>query len=903
MNRVLLFLVACLLYAAPGFSQVVYEDFEAGTPTLNWLALDGTFDGVVDNPLPNFVNSSAKAGSYTKSNMHAYSLFLAELPQAMDLSVNNQFKIQIYTSAPTQVLLKLEGPGGAIEGIKNIAVGGVWQEYTFDFSAQAANTGLTKIILFFDPGNEASGDTYLFDNLVAVPAGPCAGVAPIPGLLDDFECQRNATYGQPGWEEVIAIANPDASGINTSASVGQYTDGPGPWHAVVIDYENPINLVQNSYVSLKLWSPKTGVFKFKLEGGASAPVELDVQVTQINTWVEYAVDFAAFAGGSYKKLVFFANAGVDSEPGDLYYLDDIMLTQAPAAGALEDFEDGANLSWGPLNGNTALHGTFNGPINNPAPNSVNDSPQVGCFTRGTSNFSTLTALLPEGIDLSDNPQLNLNVWAPAGATSVTLQLQSPTEGAKSVEVELTATGEWIDLSFDFSNFSTITDFERVNILFGPGTSGATTWYFDNLRQGESTVDPCEGVEIIPTYVDDFECQRNVTYSAGNDRLAVINNPDVSTGNTSLKVGEYTDPNDPWSALVAVFPEPIDLSIYNQLSVRIWSPGIVPLLFKLEGGTSPAVEVFTEVTEAGEWVRYQIDFSQHVGTDHPRLAIFMNAGQDPGSEIKYYIDDIQWRRAPYTACVIDFETEPFTVTNWAYFGNAELDGPGNFSTVPNPAPSAVNNSSTVGTFREAVGSQVWAGMFADLQAPIAMPADNKTIRMKVWLDHAAPVVMKMEAGVDGAPGSGDVFADYNLPNQWQELTWDFSALPSGAQYNRITLILDIANTPSELKTYYFDDIVIADESCTTVGINDPVVAQELKVWPNPAGNWLRIDNPDGLANRFVVHNSLGQRMEVLQVVGNSNQVEVDLSGWPVGIYVLTAYDANGQLVANARIVKQ
>lgn len=902
MNRVLLFLVALFLYAAPGVAQVVYEDFESGAPTLNWVAADGTFDGAVDNPAPNAVNGSTKAGSYTKSNMHAYSLFITELAAPMDLSVNNQFKVQIYTSAPTQVLLKLEGPGGAIEGIKNIAVSGAWQEYTFDFSAAAANTGLTKIIFFFDPGDETSGDTYLFDNLVAVPAGECAGTAVDPEVIDDFECQRNATYGQPGWEDIRAVANPDPSGINTSEGVGEYTDGPGPWHALVIDYENPINLVEGGYISLKMWAPKGGVLKFKLEGGSSPAVERDAQVTELNQWVEYGIDFSDLAGGSYRKLVFFVNAGVDSEPGDVYYLDDINRGTVPAPGPLEDFEAGARLTWTPLNNNSALHGTYTGPLANPAPNGVNDSPNVGRYVRGSSNFSTLTALLPEGIDLSVNPQLNLNVWAPTGASAVTLQLQSPTQGAQSVEAEVTATGEWIDLSFDFSNFSTITDFERVNILFNPGTSGATTWYFDNLRQGISTVDPCEGVEVIPTTLDDFECHRNATYGVGADRLAVVNNPDVSLGNTSLKVGEYTDPNDPWSALVILNEGPIDLSVYNQLSIRVWSPSVVPMLFKLEGGSSPAVEVFTDVTAAGQWVRYQIDFSQHAGVDHPRLAIFMNAGQEPGAEIKYYLDDIQWRRAPYRDCIVDFERPGYTLTNWSYFANGEFDGAGNFTTAANPAPSAVNNSPTVGVFRESPAGSVFAGMFADPEAPIAMPADNKTIRMKVWMDHAAPVVMKMEAGIDGAPGSGDVFADYNLPNQWQELTWDFSALPDNAQYGRITLIMDIASTPTEVKTYYFDDIVIADETCAVVGTFEPKV-EALKVWPNPAGDWLRIDNPGGIARRFMLHNSLGQLVQTTQLGGGAEQTDLDLAGLPAGVYMLAGFDAEGRLMANARIVKR
>ena len=240
MKKKLLILTWLALLNCMAFSQIVYEDFEGGAK-LNWQAFDGTYDGLVTNPDPNAINMSTDCGSYTKSDMHAYSLFLAELDNPMDLSSMNQFKIQIYSPAPTQVLLKLEGTGEAIEATKNIANTNVWQEYNFDFSAAAAFTTITKIILFFDPGVEASGDTYLFDNIVATAAGACAGTVADAAIIDDFECQRNASYGG-GWDIIQPVANPDVSGINTSSMVGQYEDPLDEWSALVIDYNNPIDL-------------------------------------------------------------------------------------------------------------------------------------------------------------------------------------------------------------------------------------------------------------------------------------------------------------------------------------------------------------------------------------------------------------------------------------------------------------------------------------------------------------------------------------------------------------------------------------------------------------------------------------------------------------------------------------
>jgi hypothetical protein len=889
----LLFLTATLS------AQVVYEDFEGGGPGITWNAFDGTYNGVVDNPAVAGINTSANVGSYTKSGAHAFSLFLGELASPMDLSVNNRFTIQLYAGAATRLLMKLEGAGEAIEITKNIAITNRWIEYEFDFSAAASFTTITKIILFFDPGVEASADTYLFDNIVGRAANSCAGTVPNPLVIDDFECQRNATYAIPGYDDIEAIANPDVSGINTSTGVGRYTDRDGDFHAMVIDYNSALDLSVNNYVCMKVWAPVTGNLLFKLEGGVSPPAERGVQVTETNTWVEVCADFSNQAAANHKKLVFFFNAGQNGD-GDIYYIDDITRTPVPAPEPLEDFEGGPSLGWMPLNNDNVLHGTFNGAIVNPDVVSGNITPTVGSYTRGSSNFSTLTAILPDGIDLSGNPQINMQVWAPAGATEVTMQLSSPTQGAVSVNQSIANTQSWESLNFTFEDFANVTDFEQINLLFDPGTSQAGTYYFDNIGQGESTVDPCEGVEPITGVLDNFECQRNANYSVGLDRLTVIDNPDLTPANPSPKVGEYVDPNDPWSALVIDNGAPLDLSRYNQLSALIWSPRAVPVLFKLEGGPNNPTEVFVDVTQTNAWVRYQVDFSAAEGLGYTRIAIFLNAGVEPGGEVTYYLDNIELRHEPFRDCVSNFETPELSLLGWRYFANGALEG-NPFIVQANPAPDAVNSSSMVGTFEEANDGAEFAGAFADPVGPIALPNDNKTMTMKVWMPVAGIFTMKLEGGIDGAPGSPDNNVDYTTPMQWQELTWDFSALPDNAQYARVTIIPNFGVIPAENLTHYFDDISVAGQTCAVVSTFEPVRVAKMRVMPNPAQDFLRMENVEN-ATTFRIINLLGQPVKTLQLASSTTLVEMDLIGLAPGVYVLAAYDQTGQLVANAKFIK-
>lgn len=883
---------------------ILYEDFEGGVADMPWNGADGMYNGVVANENPNTINSSEFCGSYTKSNAHAYSLLIADLGAPMDLSVNNQFKLQIFATAPTQVLLKLEGTGGGIEVTKNIAVTNAWQEYTFDFSAAAANTGLSKVIIFFDPGVETSGDTYLYDNLTAVSKGACAGATVDADLIDDFECNRNATYWL-GWDFLSVVNNPNVSAVNSSAKVGQFEDPSGPWYPLVIDYQNAIDLSTKNYISLKLWAPRTGNMLVKLEGGVSPAVEVFVPVTEIEQWVEYGVDFSAYAATNHKRISLFFNAGDDTDPGDTYYIDDIKRTVAPAPGPLEDFEDGAingaDLFWQPLNDDNILHGTYGGVVANPASNAVNDSPNAGRYTKGSTPFSTLSGFLPAPIDLSVNSQINLDVLAPAGAASVRLQLVSATQGNKEVTRDLPATGEWVELNFDFDAFSAINDFQQVNILFDPGVAGAgTVYYYDNLQQGISTVDPCEGVEPVANLLDDFECQRNVGYTAGAAQLAVVNNPALEQANSSLKVGEYTDPQDEWSALVLDFGQTIDLSLYNQFNISIRSAAIVPLLFKLEGGTSPAVEIFSEVDATNAWVKYSVDFSEYAGQDHTRLAIFFNAGQTAGAGDKYYIDNLSWSRAPYTACIMTFESPEFSTTNWKYFANGSLENTV-FEIVDNPNPTGANTSDNVGIFVEAADGAEFAGMFADLEAPIAFTdLTNKTVSMKVLSNNTGVMTMKLEGSQNGSPSSGDNNVDYTTPGSWQNLSWNFANVADDGQYKRLTLILNFGVIPGETTFHYFDDISVGGAVCTTVGTQEPTV-ERLSIAPNPTTGDLIIRNAGDLRH-FVVYDLLGKAVMRLQTTGQDD-VNLGLNDLSAGMYLVTAYNSEGQLVANSKVVKQ
>jgi Secretion system C-terminal sorting domain len=505
--------------------------------------------------------------------------------------------------------------------------------------------------------------------------------------------------------------------------------------------------------------------------------------------------------------------------------------------------------------------------------------------------------------LTINGQFNIDVFSPASGTTVVMQLNSISSGSKEATASLTTPGVWETLSFDFSAFSAINDFFEIRLIFNGGTAASgQTWCVDNLRQSAVTVNPCLGTAPIANIADDFECQRNFDVVGGQDQLSVLNNPDITAVNSSLKVGKYQDPaNDPWTALVYESPSgSLDLSVYNHVQIQIWGPAAAPILFKLEGGTSPAVEVFKDLTTVNGWQKFDVDFSANAGGDFKKLAIFFNAGNN-NPVTTYYIDNVKFARGAYNGCIDDHQTAGTTINTFKYFANGHLEAEGyQFEVINNPNPSGINTSSKVGKFVKASDGADFAGMYGDLDAPIDFQG-NKTMKAKVHMDHIGNFAIKLEGSLTGAPAIELPVAN-TLTNQWEELTYNFSAVPDNAEYQRITLFFDLPTpaTGTDVASY-FDDISVGNNVCSTVGIFNPTPLEAMVISPNPVSNELKIENFQNAAT-LDIFNAFGQKVASVST-SNDTSVSLDVNRFPAGFYTIVGRNRAGILVGNGKFVKQ
>jgi hypothetical protein len=147
------------------------------------------------------------------------------------------------------------------------------------------------------------------------------------GTTDKYDLPLNFESINPVFEvfggSSYAISdNPKKGGINTSNRVLETTHGAETWAGTFVTLNSKLDFSQKTSVSFKVWAPKTGTMRVKIENSANKDefAERDVEVTTANTWVELSVDFAG-AASVFDRIVLFPGWGTTAS--DTYFIDDI----------------------------------------------------------------------------------------------------------------------------------------------------------------------------------------------------------------------------------------------------------------------------------------------------------------------------------------------------------------------------------------------------------------------------------------------------------------------------------------------------------------------------------------------------------------------------------------------------
>ncbi len=323
---------------APEVTDEFKLDFEGEDPAFE--VFGGQSYQVIDNPDPTGINTSARVGETVHGNETWAGLF-HNVGSKLDLSQKNGMKLKVWSPVEGIARLKLENSENTQEFTEvdaNMTTTNEWTELTFDLTG-ATSELYDRVVLFFDFGS-SNPNTFYFDDVELVELN-----APVTELTIDFEDggPEFFTFGGQSYQSVV---NPDPSGVNTSATVGETVHGFEIWAGLGTTIDGKLDFSQNTAFKVKVWSPVIGTMKLKLEDSSDPQnvfVEVDVTNTKTNEWEELEWNFEGQPSGVYDNIVLFFDFG-NTDP-NTFYFDDITFTTPSVDFNLDVLTGGSTKTW------------------------------------------------------------------------------------------------------------------------------------------------------------------------------------------------------------------------------------------------------------------------------------------------------------------------------------------------------------------------------------------------------------------------------------------------------------------------------------------------------------------------------------------------------------------------------
>lgn len=316
-------------------------------------------------------------------------------------------------------------------------------------------------------------------------------------------------------------------------------------------------------------------------------------------------------------------------------------------------------------------------------------------------------------------------------------------------------------------------------------------------------------------IEDFESIGMNIMTGGAEDLSyflVVANPDRTDANNSWMVTKFVRDKDgvPWGGFWAPLSVPIDVTTNKYVHVKVWKPRISPVKCKLEGGSSPNIEIASmnpQTVENG-WQELVFDFSSTTGTYN--TLVFMPDFNDPVAlteDITIYFDDFYVNNnpavgSPAVQLVEDYEHIALNYMN----GGAEDQM--SMTLILNPDRSGINTSYYVIQFLRDKDGVPWGGFWSSLQTQVDVTT-NKYVHVKVWKPRISPIKFKLEGG-----GAGNLetpsMNQQVVTGAWQDMVFDFTS--KTGTYPVIAFMPDFEDplTLTEDIMIYFDDILVNND---------------------------------------------------------------------------------------------
>ena len=403
---------------------------------------------------------------------------------------------------------------------------------------------------------------------------------------------------------------------------------------------------------------------------------------------------------------------------------------------------------------------------NPIQDPVNASPNVGQFIAGDDpgtgiGLSNPSSVFPNPFDFTQSSLFKIKFLAGEPVT-ITFKIENqpdwgPHNSETSATYDATQIGTWQELTFDFAGYSDMFINSIVIKVDGPNWEEGDTLYFDDIV----------GPPLYATPAFEF------TPVDGSTDISVGGNMVIETNNKFY---------DPGAVTITDFS--------NKVAVRLGDENGTDIGFEASIQSDSKITITPDLDlsySTTYWFgiiensMYHSNGTQNIGTG----ASFTTKSAVGGD---------------LNVMMFDYESDE-TDTPFVTWGSA------GFAAVPNPAPDAINNSSTVGQFTHPGG--VWSsgieseGTFDDIDF-----AETPFFSMKVWVDKPINIVFKLQNNPSYGQNNEIYYAVTESEiNQWIQLTFNFSNV-TASNYNRVQLWFDgdTSGGSEAGDVYYFDDIV-------------------------------------------------------------------------------------------------
>tara|TARA_B110000971_G_scaffold102413_1_gene105298 strand:- start:232 stop:1578 length:1347 start_codon:yes stop_codon:yes gene_type:complete len=420
-------------------------------------------------------------------------------------------------------------------------------------------------------------------------------------VLFDYETTATSGgFGSWGSAGFATITNPDQTGINISANVGEFIhDGSNGF--VGIESAGPLtnfDFGATPTFKIKVWvdEPVEVIFKLQNDPTYAENTELKYQVSQAETnqWIQLVFDFSSVTASNFNRVVLYfdGNNSIPSGVGHKYYFDDIEKSSVSVIPTCSDGVQngdetgvdcgGSNcVACPPLltdfnfNFDTATpfqgaeSASFNDDATNTVTNGINPTANVGEMTGiNLSWWSQLRYEYNDKIDLSTEDRgFSIKVKGPR-TLSVTIKVEGTVEHA--VAQDYTTPNVWQELLFDFSSYNTNTN-TKIGLFFAIQENDTE---FPEANDNIFQIDDFVFGAFASLSTKDFQIEGLSTYP----------NPTIDSWNVSTKNQVITS-----IEVFSILGNSVLRILPNAESVEVDTSGLTPGIYITEISTALGTE--------------------------------------------------------------------------------------------------------------------------------------------------------------------------------------------------------------------------------------------------------------------------------------------------------------------------